>query len=479
MKKLQISALIAAVVVILSSALGGCAATNCTGTAADSYQSRSSGTSDSQSPGADSSGSQSQGADSSGSQSPGADSSGSQSQGTDSSGSQSQGTDSSGSQSHGSDSSGGSDSINSFTSTQDSGSSDNPANSSATDPVSSDSSDNSSHPAPDTTPSQSDTEQTPAPATSSTPAPKTDPPVTQTKAPATTTVKTTAATTKKPSGSTEVKPSAPYIITPTADGKTVYSNDKALIDASNSSAGYIMVRLKSAQQGTFKIVVDVASTSVRYTFQLNSSGSYEVIPLTEGSGKYTVYVLEQISAGKGATVLKQEISVSISDSLKPFLTPNQYCMYDADSACVALSSKLCGGKSELEKVEAIYDYVIDNISYVSTAENGANGYVPYPDRTLSNKSGICFDYASLITAMLRSQKIPTKVVVGYAGDIYHAWISVYVENKGWIDGIISFDGKKWNRMDPTFAAGAGSEAAYKKMIEYISNNSNYTDMYYY
>ena len=490
MNKLRLSAIFAAVIVVLSSALGGCAVSDCTGGTANSSYSRDSDTvdSDNHSPGSDNSdNSCSDNSDNSCSDnSDNSCSDNSDNSGTDNSGnsgnsgnfgSQGNSSDSSGSQENSSGSSGSSDSSNTLTSANNSGSSDNPANSSVSGPASSDSSDNSSQPS--TTPPQSDTIQTPAPATSSTPAPKTDPPVTQTKAPATTTVKTTAATTKKPSGSTEVKPSAPYIITPTADGKTVYQNDKALIDASNSSAGYIMVRLKSAQQGTFKIVVEVANPSVKYTFQLNSSGSYEVIPLTEGSGKYTVYVLQQTSAGKGAVLFKQQINVNISDSLKPFLTPNQFCMYDADSACVALSSKLCGGKSELEKVEAIYDYVIDNIAYVSTAENGANGYVPYPDRTLSNKSGICFDYSSLITAMLRSQKIPTKVVVGYAGDIYHAWISVYVENKGWIDGIISFDGKKWNRMDPTFAAGAGSEAAYKQMIEYISDSSNYTDMYYY
>lgn len=278
----------------------------------------------------------------------------------------------------------------------------------------------------------------------------------------------------------QTEPSPSYIITPTADGVKVYSNDDALIDASNSSQGYLMIRLKKAMSGSYRILVNADDINVRYTFQLNSSGNYEVIPLTEGSGKYTVNVLKVTRAGKGTVMFKQSLSVSVADSFLPFLTPNQFCMYDAGSSCVALSSKLCGGnKDTIAKTAAIYDYVINNISYVSTAENGANGYIPVPDTVLANKSGICFDYASLMAAMLRSQKIPTKVVVGYAGDIYHAWISVYVDGSGWIDGYIYFDGNSWNRMDPTFAASAKDDADYKNTVDFISNGSNYSVMYYY
>lgn len=309
--------------------------------------------------------------------------------------------------------------------------------------------------------------------------PKTEPPATV--APITDPPQTDPPQTKPPrTDPPQTEPSPPYIITPTADGVKVYSNDDALIDASNSSQGYLMIRLKKAMSGSYRILVNADDINVRYTFQLNSSGNYEVIPLTEGNGKYTVNVLKVTSAGKGTVMFKQSLSVSVADSFLPFLTPNQFCMYDAGSSCVALSSKLCGGnKDTIAKTAAIYDYVINNISYVSTAENGANGYIPVPDTVLANKSGICFDYASLMAAMLRSQKIPTKVVVGYAGDIYHAWISVYVDGSGWIDGYIYFDGNSWNRMDPTFAASAKDDADYKNTVDFISNGSNYSVMYYY
>ena len=321
-----------------------------------------------------------------------------------------------------------------------------------------------------------DTSVTETPPPETTPSVTTPPPDTEISLPETTTTES-----EKPQSTPPVSanPDPPYVKETVASGKTVYQNDYALIDASNAHEGYVMVKLKEAMDGNFKVLVDAVDISVRYTFSLANDGSYEVIPLTEGSGNYKVIVLKQTSANKGSTVLKEEFYVNISDEFSVFLTPTQYCMYDKNSECIKLASTLTAGMNELQKIEAIYEYVTENIDYVSTAENAANGYTPYPDRTLKSKSGICFDYASLMTAMLRSQRLPTKVVVGYAGDIYHAWISVYVKGSGWIDGIISFNGNKWNRMDPTFAASAKNEADYRELINYISNNSNYRDVYYY
>ena len=38
------------------------------------------------------------------------------------------------------------------------------------------------------------------------------------------------------------------------------------------------------------------------------------------------------------------------------------------------------------------------------------------------------------------------------GDVYHAWISTYIKDKSWVNGIIEFDGNDWKLMDPTFAS---------------------------
>ena len=81
-----------------------------------------------------------------------------------------------------------------------------------------------------------------------------------------------------------------------------------------------------------------------------------------------------------------------------------------------------------------------------------------------------------MTGMLRSQSVPCKLVVGYAGEVYHAWISVYTEKDGWIDNAIYFDGTTWKRMDPTFAASGNRS---ETIMKYIGDGTNYTVKYLY
>lgn len=296
--------------------------------------------------------------------------------------------------------------------------------------------------------------------------PKTDPPATDPP------VTDPPVTEKQPTGT-----SPSYVPTAIASGTKVNKNNKFTIDYSNANQGYVMVKLNKASSGTYKVIVQVAGA--QYVYNLDSGGDYVIIPMTQGNNTYMIYAGEVVSSGSLGNYLSQEVSVTLSDSLSPWLMPNAYCMYNANSKCVVKASQLCGGFNDLEKVDAIYKYVIRNTDYMPTAESSADGYVPYPDRTYTNGWGICFDYSSLMAAMLRSQKIPTKIVVGYAGSTYHAWLSVYITGQGWVDGIIRFDGNKWTRMDPTFLDSAYNTSDYQSMVDYVANSGNYTDWYYY
>ena len=121
--------------------------------------------------------------------------------------------------------------------------------------------------------------------------------------------------------------------------------------------------------------------------------------------------------------------------------------------------------------------MVKNLTYdQQKAETVKSGYLPVLDTVLSSKKGICFDYAALMTGMLRSQGVPCKLVVGYAGTAYHAWISVYSEETGWVDGAIYFNGSTWQRMDPTFASSSNSS---ESVMKYIGDGSNYTTKYVY
>ena len=176
-------------------------------------------------------------------------------------------------------------------------------------------------------------------------------------------------------------------------------------------------------------------------------------------------------------LMLSEFDVTLKDEFAPFLRPNQYVNYLTAPNTVALGAQLCDGLDHpLEKVAAVYDYVVQNLSYdEEKAATVKSGYLPELDAILESKKGICFDYAAMMTAMLRSQQVPCKLVVGYAGSIYHAWISVWTEEDGWIDGTIFFDGHVWKRMDPTFVSSAQDREEIMDFVE----NGNYTAKYLY
>lgn len=269
--------------------------------------------------------------------------------------------------------------------------------------------------------------------------------------------------------------STPKVLTPSADGVTVYQNDFASIDASNTSQGYVMVKYNGANEKV-KLQITCPDQSC-YTYLISDRGAYDTFPLTAGNGSYALQVLENVAGDTYTVSLAQSINVSIEDEFLPFLYPNQYVNFHTDSQAVSKGSDLAKDTySDLDVVQNIYNYVIKNISYdTEKAQNVSYGYVPDVDDTLSSKKGICFDYAALMTSMLRSQNIPTKLEVGYSGDAYHAWISTYIDDKGWVDDIIQFDGDTWQIMDPTLAA-TNDSAAVKK---YVGDGSHYVVKYTY
>ena len=269
--------------------------------------------------------------------------------------------------------------------------------------------------------------------------------------------------------------STPKVLTPSADGVTVYQNDFASIDASNTSQGYVMVKYNGTNEKV-KLQITCPDQSC-YTYLISDRGAYDTFPLTAGNGSYTLQVLENVAGDTYTVSLTQSINISIEDEFLPFLYPNQYVNFHADSQAVSKGCDLAKDTySDLDVVQNIYNYVIKNISYdTEKAQNVSYGYVPDVDDTLSSKKGICFDYAALMTSMLRSQNIPTKLEVGYSGDAYHAWISTYIDDKGWVDDIIQFDGDTWQIMDPTLAA-TNDSAAVKK---YVGDGSHYVVKYTY
>ncbi len=265
------------------------------------------------------------------------------------------------------------------------------------------------------------------------------------------------------------------IMQPQAPGTATATNSDGsiVLDYSNCADGYIMIR--DSHDATTQIQI-TGPDGVTYPFPLKSH-EYTAFPLSRGNGRYEVSVLEQISGNNYAVGLSEGFNVTLKNEYGPFLYPNQYIQYTDSSNAVVLGRKLSAkSDSDLSYINNVYNYIISHVKYDDAqAASIQPNYIPDADATLRSGKGICFDYAALMTAMLRSQNIPTRLEVGYVGKVYHAWISVYLKDKGWINNTIYFDGKNWTLMDPTLAAN-NSNAAIRK---FTGDGSNYVTRYLY
>jgi hypothetical protein len=260
---------------------------------------------------------------------------------------------------------------------------------------------------------------------------------------------------------------------------TIIGNDKAKVNTTNTADGYVKIAYTGGGTSKIKTIIKGPNDS-QYTYNINNEGAFETYPLSEGDGSYTVGVYVNTSGTKYSTAYSGSLSVKLKDEFSPFIVTNQYVDYNASTKCVAETPdilKNAGAEKSLDKIKAVYEYVISKFTYdKAKAASVKSGYLPVLDTIWDIKKGICFDYASMMAAMLRSQKIPCKLVVGYAGTTYHAWLDVYTSETGWINNMIEFDGKNWKLMDPTFAS-TGKQSS--SVMKYIGDGKNYAAKYHY
>ncbi len=213
---------------------------------------------------------------------------------------------------------------------------------------------------------------------------------------------------------------------PLPSGENVIYEGDLVLDTSNCDQGYIMA-MHAPHDNGLKVRISCGKASLSYDFFAN--GEYEVFPLQLGNGNYKIEVFQQVSGRKYKPLMDTTLEVNIADETLPFTIPNQYVNYNADSDAVIKSIELCHGlESDWEKYQAIYRYMATHMTYdFDKARKVSTGYLPVVDDVLYEQKGICFDLAALMATMLRTQGIPTQLVIGYADKIYHAWNLVYLD----------------------------------------------------
>lgn len=272
--------------------------------------------------------------------------------------------------------------------------------------------------------------------------------------------------------------SGPDYAVPSSLALSAFHNDFAqtgngcAIDTSALAEGYVGAAASSDSRLKFQ----VSKGDMSYNYDLPGDNTPIVVPVNMGDGPYNFRVMQNTSGNNYVELFSVVENVKLNSEQAPFLVPNMFVNYNDSSAVVAKARELAAGcTNQGDVVRNIYEWVVANITYDhdKAAElASATGYVPDPDATLASGTGICFDYASLGAAMLRSLGIPCKVVTGYVSpdDVYHAWNMVYI-NGEWVSVEISIKPNDWTRVDLTFAASGAAST--------VGDGTSYTDRYTY
>jgi len=267
---------------------------------------------------------------------------------------------------------------------------------------------------------------------------------------------------------------------PDISGLLAERNGQTFIDYSNKHEGYVTVGFLKDTDNLLR-VLKVGPCGREYIYKL-PPGEIEVLPLANGNGRYIISVHEQVIGNTYLDVLSITIDVELINEFVPFLRPNQLVWYDKESPVTQKAIELSlENFNQIDIIDSIYSFVVDNITYdFKLAETIETDYSSDLNEVLKRGSGICLDIASLTTAMLRSQGIPAKLVFGYLydqnhGNIYHAWVNVFLEEDGMLGGDLFFEGGTWVILDPT----TDTILVVNESGVTVGEGKIYHDLYYY
>ncbi len=250
-----------------------------------------------------------------------------------------------------------------------------------------------------------------------------------------------------------------------ASPMTIAAASNPLFDTTKLEKGVITINHKA--DARLKVIVEKDGKQV--TYDLKNDGTAESFSLQMGNGSYKVSVFENVKDKQYKSVSTKNVELKLENDKQVYLASTQNVNWNNEMDTIKKASELTKGlSSDRDKINAVYEYIINNVAYDhSKISTLPSNYVPNIDNTINSGKGICYDYSSVFAAMLRSQGVPVKLVMGYSTNVsgYHAWNEVFDSETG-----------KWVTLDTTYdaeqkAAGRAysmtkETAHYSKVFEY-------------
>lgn len=186
-----------------------------------------------------------------------------------------------------------------------------------------------------------------------------------------------------------------------------WPEQKVQIDEQNFSAGVRQSSDRILSAGAKQLIISIPS-------------------LASGEEAHAVITFEvtrnSLLPPEDTSVFKQAAKEKLPRDVVPYLAPSPY-IESTHPKIVALAKEVTDGKSDWEKVEAIYDATREKIQYKNGPLKGAL-------RGLLDGTGDCEELTSLFVALCRASNIPARTV-WVTGHCYPEFYLVDDQGKGY------------------------------------------------
>lgn len=187
------------------------------------------------------------------------------------------------------------------------------------------------------------------------------------------------------------------------------------------------IRVISVLEKGLRTRVRMTNKTSGYTKVWDIDGD-DILPINE-NGTWSVAIYQQVSADstKYRQILGKDV---IIDDVKPYLgisllTDEAENLLQEEWVEELKNSEV----SYTEKAKIVFNTVSKTMVYDKEKAATVQGsYVPNVDEVWQMKKGICYDYSSIVAAVLRYVGVPTEINFGYAHGLYHAWNTVILED---------------------------------------------------
>jgi transglutaminase-like putative cysteine protease len=189
---------------------------------------------------------------------------------------------------------------------------------------------------------------------------------------------------------------------------------------------------------------------------LSDNGENRFIRLNTGKKKELKItydaIVEIIHELVPASKIDQMPVAQLDRHVIPYLFPSRYCQSDKLSR---LAWDHFGSiANPYEKVTAIVDWIHDNVEYVRGSTNSETSAYD----TVTQRTGVCRDFAHLGIALCRALNIPARYFTGYAYQLdppdFHACFEAYIGGRWMI-----FDATRLASLNAVVRIATGRDAA--------------------